>query len=144
MKFAKLFAAGALLSAAVGAQAATQYLSFTALSTESITFSAAPDVGNSILGLSLISYSSAAAPSVATPSVDPDFASLWIFSGVVTGATYTVKLDTSGAALVAGQYDASTPTTSLNVTAVPEPGSVALVLAGAGVVGLVARRRKAA
>lgn len=70
----------------------------------------------------------------ATPDVDPT-----TLAGLGMGAgTYTLALKVTD---THGTYGVNT--TSLTITAVPEPGTYAMMLAGLGLVGVAARRRGA-
>lgn len=71
----------------------------------------------------------------ATPNVDPT-----TLTGLGMGAgTYTLALKVTD---THGTYGVST--TSLTITAVPEPETYAMMLAGAGLVGFAARRQRGA
>lgn len=82
-------------------------------------------------------------------SATPDFAEYnGVRSGLTSFAAYKTQVanvanwtvDTTN-----GNYAATVPnTTAFSVTAVPEPESYAMFLAGLGMVGAIARRRKAA
>jgi len=83
-----------------------------------------------------------------TPTATPDFGQYTgVRSGLASYGAYkalvaNVKnwtVDTSN-----GDYAAVVPnTTSFSVTAVPEPGNYAMLLAGLGMMGLIVRRRTA-
>ena len=68
------------------------------------------------------------------------YAALNVDGGSLVTGLYGVNLAT-GAAMRLGEFNGTL--SGLTVSAVPEPGSYALMLAGMGVLGLVARRRQA-
>lgn len=59
----------------------------------------------------------------------------YLFSGLTTGVTYTLSISGVEAAKLGSEY-------SVQISAVPEPESFAMLLAGLGLLGAVARRRK--
>ena len=102
----------------------------------------------SLSGTGLVEGESAIRLNANTPSATPDYAE---FNGQRTGAsTFAAYLpalnnpsnwtvDTSN-----GSYASAVPnTTAFTVTAVPEPETYAMFLAGLGLMGAVARRRRA-
>ena len=91
-------------------------------------------IGFLITGDGGFSYSG----SVPTPAANNNWISFSNGIGsFVSGASYTLRFDATG---TSDTYGSSLDTVS--VTAVPEPDAYALMLAGLGVVGLAARRRK--
>jgi hypothetical protein len=62
----------------------------------------------------------------------------------LSGPLVLTVVGTAGATLDAGSAINATYSGTLNVTAVPEPGTMALLLGGLGVVGFVARHRRRA
>jgi len=72
------------------------------------------------------------------PGIDMTVQKLFTFTGVPMGGLNTHTLTIGGVA----DAPSAAYTGSISVTAVPEPETYALMLAGLGVVGLLARRRR--
>jgi PEP-CTERM motif len=145
MKFLKMVAAAALAMGAVAANATFALPTVVTFSQFSLgadtptTVAAVASADDGIVSFSLVT----ALPSGASVIDDvwPDVASL-TFLGLTTG-NYTLRLETlAGAAPVAMQVTVNGA--PLNLTAVPEPETYALALAGLAVAGLMARRGRAA
>lgn len=148
--FAKLLSAAALLAATVAAHAAPKQYSFSAPSTNPLSFYVEAD-DDSIISLSVIDPVFTLADLTYTPST------AWInFYDGIAGETYTVELElAAGSKAKFGAYDtvtnqpinllANSPVDVNTLPApVPEPQAVALALAGVAVAGVAARRRRAA
>lgn len=120
LRVVDLYSAGDTFNVAISSAAGTQLLSTSAVTPR--------DLGDAVLPF---------ANSAAEAWGNVDFSQLQIVLGA---GTYTV----TGSLLQSvtdGGFALNSTAGSLSVTAVPEPTSLALVLAAAGVVGLVSRRR---
>ncbi|MDP2809924.1 MAG: PEP-CTERM sorting domain-containing protein [Rhodocyclaceae bacterium] len=67
---------------------------------------------------------------------------LFDWNGGLTGSFSGVSLPTLGGGLLAWNTSQLYTTGDISVTAVPEPGSYAMLLAGLGLIGAIARRRR--
>lgn len=114
--------------------AASQKFQFT-LPTDVIGYGSVTASFGSKLGYSISSIVFDGNTLVREPS-GPKFFNFTLFDGPLAAGTYsfTVNGVSTGGGMFNGQ---------LEVTAVPEPESVAMALAGLGVMGLLARRRRA-
>ncbi|MCH8178811.1 MAG: PEP-CTERM sorting domain-containing protein [Proteobacteria bacterium] len=120
LRVVDLFAAGDVFNVSITSAAGTQLLGTSAVT--------ARDLGDAVLPF---------AGTVAEAWGNVDFSQLEVVLGA---GTYTV----TGSLLQSvtdGGFALNSTAGSLSVTAVPEPTSLALVLAAVGVVGLVSRRR---
>lgn len=121
LRVVDLYSAGDTFNVAISSAAGTQLLSTSAVTPRDLGDAAVPPFVNS----------------AAEAWGNVDFSQLQIVLGA---GTYTV----TGSLLQSvtdGGFALNSTAGSLSVTAVPEPTSLALVLAAAGVVGLVSRRR---
>jgi len=136
MTFTKLLSAAALMAAAVAAEAAPQLYSFAAPNANPLSFYVTAE-DDSILGLQVVEPVFTVADLSYTPS-----ASRINFYDGVAGQNYLVELDLAeGSTARFGVRDLVT-NQAINVSAVPEPETVALALAGVLVVGLRLGRRQ--
>ncbi len=136
MTFAKLLSAATLMVATVAAHAAPQLYSFSAPNANPLSFYVTAD-DNSILGLQVVEPAFTSADLSYTPSAS------WInFYDGVAGQNYLVELDlAAGSTARFGVRDLVT-NQAISLSAVPEPETVALALAGVLVVGLRLGRRQ--
>jgi MYXO-CTERM domain-containing protein len=109
------------------------------LGATSTTLAAVANGGDGIVDFSLVG----ALPPGATldPDVGTDSATLTFYN--LSAGTYQLRLETLTGTL-SSAVQVTVGGSPLTVTSVPEPESYALALAGLGVVGLLARRRRTA
>lgn len=69
---------------------------------------------------------------------------LWTFSNLVANTSYTLSLGGKWAGVSDSGKWSLTAAPSVSITPVPEPETYAMFLAGLGVIGMIARRRKTA
>lgn len=162
MKIKSLIAAAALTLAASSSFAATTvtltqdalnpnkytggfYVTHSSAFTDTFEFS--PTLSSSLVSASLISIGFTPAADIKFTSVTLNGYALSIVNGVVDTAVTASQLNLTGPlTLVVSGLSGSNASYSgtINVTAVPEPETFAMLGAGLAVVGFAARRRKAA
>lgn len=114
---------------------ATQEYQFT-LPTDVVGYGSVTASFGTKLGYSISSIVFNGTTLVPEPST-PKFFNFTLFDGPLSAGTYSFTVN--GVSKGGGQFHGQ-----LEVTAVPEPESLALALGGLGVMGLLARRRRAA
>lgn len=155
MNFMKQLVAAAALVAVGAAQAAPIVLDLSsgevtfasAAASQEYTFTLATDsiggggvsaslvkIGGKTAGYDITSVVFNGLP-VAVDASGPTFENYTLFDGLLAAGTYSFTI--TGVSKAGGLY-----TGAIAVTPVPEAGSIALTLAGLGVVGLVAARRR--
>jgi PEP-CTERM motif len=136
MKLRQLACVAALAVVGAGAQASTTSLySFSLGAPTSVVLTASAGSGNLIQSFDVL---------MTPPTFETQGATSWGLAFVPLGAgMYTVQLVTT---LSSPVYVAATVngTTTVQLSPVPEPESMALALAGLGVAGMVLRRRSLA
>jgi MYXO-CTERM domain-containing protein len=139
MNFRQLAAAAALMFGAVAAHANVVTFSQFSLLSPATAVAAVANADDGIVSFSLVG----ALPLGATLADNPgtDAASLTFYN--LSAGTYQLRLETLSGTL-SSAVQVTVGGSPISVTAVPEPESYALALAGLGVVGLLARRRRTA